>query len=150
MAPATRAIAPPLLRTIMLFVLGMGAPILAPVVAVPLEPGFLCPLLVIAIVSIAAQLGPLPSSTPLTLTRYLPAVALIRGLGARPKELTARLALSPLHARFSVHPICTRACTTSSESHNVCTTHVDREPFRLVPRTQRHRHASWSGTPELD
>ena len=132
MALTTRAIAPLLLRTITLFVLGMGAPILAPVVAVLLEPRFLRPSLVIAIVSIAAQLRLLPSSAPLPLTRRLSAVTLIRNLATRQKTLMARLALPPLHAEFSVHSICTGACTTTSEDHNVHSMRVACMPFTLA------------------
>src|SRR3972149_7662778 len=113
----------------------MALPRPLPIVAVSLTPRALAPRIVLAIVGIIAPLGLLPSSAPLALTHRSAAVTLIRDLRTRPKELTAPVALPPpLHARFSVHSNCTAACTATSEDHNVCTTHVDREPSRFVSR----------------
>jgi hypothetical protein len=89
--------------TVALAVLGMRAPILAPIIAMALNPRALRPRLVLAVVGIALSLGPLPTSPARLLTGRCTAVHLIRDLRTRSERLTAGRTPPPLldHRTFN-------------------------------------------------
>ena len=90
-------IAPALRQTIALGVLGVRRSPSAPVIPVAAGPVPLCLRLVGSVVLVSLTLAPLPSSTPLTLTSRLPAVALPGNLRTRSKCPPAARALPTLH-----------------------------------------------------
>jgi hypothetical protein len=86
-------------KAIALAVLGMRAPILAPIVAMASNPRALRTRLVLAVVGIALPLGPLPTSPARALTGRCTAVLLIRDLRTWSERPAAARTPPPLHGR---------------------------------------------------
>jgi hypothetical protein len=86
-----------LLLAIAFAVLGMLAPVLAPVLAVTFTPGALRADLVVAVIRIRLALAALPPSSAFALAVWLATEALLGNLRARPKTRPAGCTPPALH-----------------------------------------------------
>ena len=97
------AVAPTLLKTIAIGVIGMARPILAPVLAMTIHPEALRLTLIGAVVGVSVQLALLPAPPALTLTGRQGAIALMGNLRTRPECPVACRAPPALHGCVYAH-----------------------------------------------
>jgi hypothetical protein len=97
------AVASALLKTVMIGIIGMPRPVLAPVIAMVVSPGPLRLTLIGAVVGVTPQLALLPAPPALALTSRQGAITLLRDLSTRPECLPACRAPPALHGCVSAH-----------------------------------------------
>jgi hypothetical protein len=97
------AVASPLLKTVMIGVIGSPRPVLAPVIAMAIRPGSLRQNLIGAVVGVSLQLASLPAAPALALAGRHGAIPLMWNLRSRPECLFACRAPPILHRGVSTH-----------------------------------------------